>query len=77
MLGDTLEDLLFDREEPFSEKTTLQIGIKILDIFKRIHDAGYIYNDLKLDNVLIGDAKELPSYESTLDKIRLIDFGLA
>ena len=64
-LGDTLEEHLFDREEPFSEKTTLQIGISLLDSFRKIHDAGYTYNDLKLDNVLIGDAKELPNHLSS------------
>ena len=30
-----------------------------------------------MDNVLVGDAIELPNYESSLHKIRLIDFGLA
>ena len=42
-----------------------------------IHDAGYTFNDLKLDNVLVGDAKELPDYQHSLHKIRIIDFGLA
>ena len=42
-----------------------------------IHDAGYTYNDLKLDNILVGDCKELPNYKRTLHNIRMIDFGLA
>ena len=28
------------------------LGIKILDILKSVHDSGYIYGDLKLDNIL-------------------------
>jgi len=42
-----------------------------------IHEAGYTYNDLKLDNVLIGDDKDLPNAKHSLYKCRLIDFGLA
>jgi serine/threonine protein kinase len=42
-----------------------------------IHDSGYTYNDLKLDNILVGDCKEIPNYKQTLHNIRMIDFGLA
>lgn len=42
-----------------------------------IHDTGYIYNDLKLDNILIGDDHQLPNAKHSLYKVRLIDFGLA
>ena len=38
-----------------------------------VHEAGYIYNDLKPDNIMIGTAD--PS-DNTSD-IKLIDFGLA
>ena len=41
----------------FSHKTIYQLGIRLIDIFERIHDAGLIYNDLKLDNILVGDHK--------------------
>jgi len=75
-LGDTLESVLFERNAPFTEKTVLQIGIQLLDSFKIIHECGCTYNDLKLDNVLIGDAPELPNAPNSLHKIRLIDFGL-
>ena len=75
-LGKTMEHYLFERNEPFSEKTVLQIGIQLIDAFKMIHEAGYTFNDLKLDNVLIGDACELPNHEQSFHKIRLIDFGL-
>lgn len=76
-LGETMENYLFAREQPFSEKTVFQIGLELLESFKMIHEAGYIFNDLKLDNVLIGDDQSLPQAQSSLFKIRLIDFGLA
>ena len=49
----------------------------MIESFKIIHEAGYNYNDLKLDNVMIGDAKELPGHKDSLHKIKIIDFGLA
>ena len=56
----------------FSMKTVLQIGIKIIDIFQNIHEAGFIYNDLKLDNIMIGYPDR-----TELSQLRLIDFGFA
>lgn len=48
------------------------IGMRLLEIYERVHLAGYTYNDLKLDNILIGtkDGK-------SLHEIRLTDFGFA
>ena len=62
---------------PFSEKTVLQIGIQLIDSLKIIHEAGYIYNDLKLDNIVIGDDVSLPHSKQSLYKVRLIDFGMS
>ena len=42
-----------------------------------IHEAGYIYNDLKLDNIVLGDDTSLPQAKHSLYKVRLIDFGLS
>jgi serine/threonine protein kinase len=41
-----------------------------------MHQAGFLYNDLKLNNIVIGDAPEYKDHDQTLHKIRLIDFGL-
>lgn len=49
------------------------IGINLIHLLENFHNIGYIYNDLKLDNILVGDKDS--SYES-LSKITLIDFGL-
>ena len=52
----------------------MQIGIKLLDIIEKIHLAGYTYNDLKLDNILVGDHT---LSEKCMHEIRLIDFGFS
>jgi serine/threonine protein kinase len=54
-------------------KTVCQIGIRLLQILEKLHRIGKIYNDLKLDNILVGDGNGDPS---RLSEIRLIDFGL-
>jgi serine/threonine protein kinase len=46
----------------------------LIDIFEQVHSAGYTYNDLKLDNILVGDAEFSMGSRS---EIRLIDFGFA
>ena len=67
-----MENYLFERNEPFTEKTVLQIGIQLLDSFRMIHEAGYTYNDLKLDNVLIGDDKDLPNAKHATQAVHSI-----
>jgi serine/threonine protein kinase len=56
----------------FSPKTVYMLGIKLIDIFERVHMAGYTYNDLKLDNILLGNTSG-----DFMDEVRLIDFGFA
>jgi len=57
----------------FSFKTVHQIGIQLLTLLEQIHSIGYIYNDLKPDNICIGTFND----QSKLHKLQLIDFGLA
>ena len=42
-----------------------------------IHNSGYIYNDLKLDNCVVGDIAKLFDSSENLDDLHIIDFGLA
>ena len=72
--GRNLENLFHDFDCVFSDKTILQIGFRLLEIIEKIHDSGFTYNDLKLDNILIGDQS---LKEKSMHKIRLIDFGFA
>ena len=46
-----------------------------------VHNSGYIYGDLKLDNILAGYGEDMPnsSVENVFSKtnLHLIDFGFA
>ena len=49
----------------------------MLSQIKLIHQAGYTYNDMKLDNIMVGFPKSIRGHEDFLHQIRMIDFGLA
>ena len=60
------------------------LGLKLLDILELIHDSGLVYNDLKPDNILIGNSDFVPELDDNSDQnifadidINLIDFGMA
>lgn len=76
-LGETLESHLFARDEAFSPSTCYKIGLQLLDQIKLIHEAGYTFNDIKLDNILVGYPATMRDHKDFLDKIKIIDFGLA
>jgi len=40
-------------------------------MFEKLHSIGYVYNDLKEDNICVGKPKE-----QNPDTLKLIDFGL-
>jgi serine/threonine protein kinase len=72
--GLNLEKLFENSGNCFSSKTILQLGVRLLEIIEQIHDSGYTYNDLKLDNILVGDQH---ATVGSLHQIRLVDFGFA
>jgi serine/threonine protein kinase len=39
------------------------LGCQLLDSFEALHEAGYVYNDLKPENIMVNKRKE-----SKLDK---------
>lgn len=55
MYGSNLESIFEKYNQRFESKTIFQLGLQMLEIFEKIHESGYIYNDLKLDNIVIGD----------------------
>lgn len=69
-LGPTLEELFEFCNHKFSLKTTLMIGIQILNRIEKIHNLGIIHRDIKPDNFLIGVGK-------MKSRIYLIDLGLS
>ena len=52
-LGHPLQEY-FDDIMPIS--TVCQLGIKILGSLEKLHEVGMVHNDLKLENILIGDS---------------------
>ena len=57
----------------FSFQTVHQIGIQLITLLEQFHSIGYIYNDLKPDNICIGEFNDM----KTVHSLKLIDFGLA
>ncbi len=58
----------------FGYKTTVQIGIQLLERLKDLHSIGYLHLDLKPDNILLGSTNKSKPESSV---ITLIDFGIA
>ena len=80
--GKNLNYCLQSRKFQISHESVFHIGLQLLDIFEIIHNAGYIYNDLKLDNILLGYEQKLPA-DCTKGNcienisINLVDFGFS
>lgn len=57
-------------KQVFSEKTAFILAVKILDTIEYIHSKGYVHNDIKAQNLMMGygNGKENDVY--------LVDFGL-
>jgi len=62
-----------------------QIGLNILNTLELVHDSGYVFNDLKFENILLGDCDNVPDEWTSnqlkdnflKEKLVLTDFGLA
>jgi len=52
----------------------LNIGISLIDCIQYIHKAKFVHNDIKLDNILIGESDQV---NSNFGRLRIIDFGTA
>lgn len=70
ILGDSLETLFKKSNRSFPPKTTLMIGLQILERIEYIHTKGFIHRDIKPDNFLIGK-------DNDSSTVFMIDFGLA
>ena len=72
-LGNDLDFYQKRHNSKFDYKTVNQIGIQIIKILEQFHSIGYVYNDLKPENICVGQYGD----EASLNQLRLIDFGLA
>lgn len=71
LVGHDLEEIMFRvKSHKFSIKTTLMIGLQLIDRIEALHTIGYLHRDIKPDNLTIGI-----NQNSTV--IYLIDFGLS
>lgn len=70
-LGNSLDFLFHHRcQGKFSAKTTVMLGIQMLDLISCLHSCGYIHRDIKPDNFLMG-------FGQHCHDVYLIDLGLA
>ena len=81
--GYNLESLFHSRNSHFSRESIYSLGIQLLNMLQRVHEAGYVYNDLKLDNLLMDfgtPGHELRDSNENIFQnrsVNLIDFGFA
>lgn len=74
-LGSNLKNVVRrTKKKAFTLKTVLQIGKQLLERLEALHELGYLFLDLKLDNILLG-SHNLHTTESSL--IYLVDFGIS
>ena len=70
-LGKDLQQLFQSGKRTFPPKAAYNIALKVLDSLEYIHSKGYVHNDIKAQNLLLG-------YGRTKENdLYLVDFGLA
>jgi serine/threonine protein kinase len=69
-------------EYKLSNESILDIGKAVLFTLEATHKAGYVYNDLKLDNLMVGYGEKVSKNTTNKSSFRdcnihLVDFGYA
>lgn len=68
--GKDLQKIFLTGKKLFSERVTYNLVLKIIDVLEFIHLKGYVHNDIKAQNLLLG-------YGRTKENdVYLVDFGL-
>lgn len=50
--GLTIHELFHSRGGQLTTESIYSLGIQLVNILEQIHSAGFVFNDLKLDNLL-------------------------
>ncbi|MFB8377065.1 serine/threonine protein kinase [Paenibacillus taichungensis] len=66
ILGETLEQCIFDQGRKYTEQECLELVRQLLAPIMHVHEQGYIHGDVRIPNVILRDGQ-----------VHLIDFGLA
>ena len=84
---------MIDRSKPLVElhrhldgsirlETILDLALRLLTLIQDIHSAGFAYNDLKLDNIMVGYGQRMVKVKPHEEKssfsdvsLHLVDFG--
>ena len=48
-----MQQLYMQEGKKMSKQTILHVGLALIDQLKVVHMAGYVFNDLKLENILL------------------------
>merc|ERR1712029_692052 len=68
--GKDLQKIFQTGKKCFSNRVTYNLALKVIDVLEYIHSKGYVHNDIKAQNLLLG-------YGRTKENdIYLVDFGL-
>jgi len=60
-----------DKQKTLEKCQVLELAIQLVDILADVHQAGYTFNDLKPDNIMLNN-----DYDGKL-RVTLVDFGFA
>ena len=83
LYGVNLHELFVKRRAKFSTESIYSLGLQVLDILELVHKAGLVFNDLKLDNLLLDYGVDIDKLSTTKENIfekynvNLIDFGFS
>ena len=80
--GKDLQTFFVTDSKRLSKASIYYLGLALLQTFEQIHLAGYIYNDLKTDNIMINYGNKIKKFETGVNAfadctINLVDFGFA
>ena len=63
-----------NQKDLFNPNLVFRIGLKLLTLLEEVHQSGYVYNDLNLENIMT----DYPGYgDLNVHSLKLIDFGFA